>query len=347
MEITASSSCVVTEFFKYDATTMCCLCSTSRQHRAYRTKLLVKALLKTILLFRGMALPRQSHPLVIPLLAHSCKQAVKGFLRREVQHQKEHLVPFHLPSTQVVAGKHASIKDVLYNHLRLQRSWSWTTPPQCHCGRLHLHHPELRVVQGHVASPVRLPSVSRRLRHILGFSAATQVSPSLQHYISTTSSTVKQWMVRNGLNNYDPQAWHHFVASQWNLHSQFAWTTVKKRDLVYLRQLQGFVIHGRDHAINEIFIFCPYINWKVVKATFGDQQVYRSITLSPMQTQQYLLQQSRQGWLRFYFWGRTSSSSSSLPIAYILLKKRKTSKQHDRLSVTNISSLPSSFVPQL
>ena len=87
-------------------------------------------------------------------------------------------------------------------------------------------------VQGHIASPARLLSVSRRLRHILGFSAATQVSPSLQHYTSTTSSIVKQWMVRNGLNNYDPQAWHHFVASQWNLHNQFAWTTVKQKDLM-------------------------------------------------------------------------------------------------------------------
>ena len=43
-------------------------------------------------------------------------------------------------------------------------------------------------VQGHIASPARLLSVSRRLRHILGFSAATQVSPSLQHYTSDSIS---------------------------------------------------------------------------------------------------------------------------------------------------------------
>ena len=131
-------------------------------------------------------------------------------------------------------------------------------------------------------------------------------------------------MVGNGLNNFDSHVWDTFVASQWSLHNQFAWTMVKHKDLKFLRQLlQGFVIHGRDHAINEIFIFCPFMYWKVVKATFGDQQVYRSITFSPIQTQQYLLQQSKQGWLRFYSWGRSSSSSCSLPIAYVLLKQKK------------------------
>ena len=84
---------------------------------------------------------------------------------------------------------------------------------------------------------------------------------------------------------------------------------------MFLRQLlRGFVVHGRDHAINEMFMFCPLMYWQVVKATFGDQQVYRSV--SPMQTEQFLLQQSQQGWLKR---GRTTSSSS-LPIAYVLLR---------------------------
>ena len=262
----------------------------------------VKALLRKSLQFRGMALPRHSKPLVIPLLAHpSFKQAVKRFLHQQLE----------------------SIKDVLYNHLRLQRSWSWTTSPECSCGQLYANHADLQVIQGHVTSPARLLNVSRRLRQILSFSAATQVSPSLQYYTSTTSSNVKQWMARNGLNTYDPATWDQFIMSQWELHNQFAWTTVKKKDRMYLRQLlQGFVVHGRDHAVTEIFIFCPYIHWKVVRATFGEQQVHRSVTMTPTQTQQYLLQLSKQGWLRHYSWGR-SSSSSSLPIAYILLKQKK------------------------
>ena len=164
---------------------------------------------------------------------------------------------------------------------------------------------------------------SRRLREILRFSAATEVSPTFRHYLSTTSCSVKQWMSRDGLNSYDSKEWDKFATSQWQLHVQSAWTTVKKKDLMYLRQvLRGFVVHGRGHAINEMFIFCPLMYWKVVRATVRDQQVYKAFTMSPMQTEQRLLQQSKQSWLKRYSWGR-SSSKSSLPIAYILLKQKK------------------------
>ena len=110
---------------------------------------------------------------------------------------------------------------------------------------------------------------------------------------------------------------------QWELHVQSAWTTGKKKDLMYLRQLlRGFVVHGREHAINELFILCPFMCWKVVRSTFGDQQVCRSIKMFPMQAEQFLLQQCKQGWLKRYSWG-CSSMSSLLPIAYILLKQKK------------------------
>ena len=130
-------------------------------------------------------------------------------------------------------------------------------------------------------------------------------------------------MGQNGLNNFDSWEWDTFIRLQWTLHVQSAWTTVKKKDLMYLRQLlRGFVVHGRDHAINEIFIFGLFMYWKVVRATFGDQQVYKASTVSPMQSQQFLLQQSKQGWLKRYSWG-CSSLKSSLPVAYILLKQKK------------------------
>ena len=128
----------------------------------------IEALLKPVLQFRGMAFPRQCKPLVIPLLAHpGFKQAVIGFLREQIKNCRDHLAPFHLPSTQVVAGKTESIKDVLYNRLYMPRSRSWTAPPQCTCGALLAKHSDLQVVQGHVASPARLLNISRRLRNIL------------------------------------------------------------------------------------------------------------------------------------------------------------------------------------
>ena len=112
----------------------------------------VKSLLVQVLKFRQLAVPKQRKPLVIPLLAHtSFKQSVRTFLRDQIRLNKEFLIPFHLPSVQVVAGKRQSMKDLLYNHLQVQRSWSWSTPPSCSCKSLLHQHPELHLAQGHIA----------------------------------------------------------------------------------------------------------------------------------------------------------------------------------------------------
>ena len=232
----------------------------------------VVSLIKKVIEFRGLATPKQQRPLVIPMLAHSSyKQAVEAFIRNQIHAHKELLVPFHLPSVQVVAGKLPSMKDLLYKPLQVQTTWSWTTPPRCLCGALHLRrHPDVLLAQDHVASPLKKLNVSRRLRHILSFSANSQVSPSFEDYKVNTSVKVQQWMHQNGINCYNPTDWSNFITEQWPLHSQSAWVLVKKKDIMFLKQLlRGFVVHGRDHAINEMFIFCPFMYWKVVRATLG------------------------------------------------------------------------------
>ena len=106
------------------------------------------------------------------------------------------------------------------------------------------------------------------------------------------------------------------------------------------------MVRGRDHAITEVFIFGPFMYWKVVRSTFGDQQVCRSITMPPMQAEQFLLQQFKQGWLKRYSWG-CSSMASSLPTAYILLKQKKELQvARPIISYKFYSSLPSSFGQQ-
>ena len=58
----------------------------------------------------------------------------------------------------------------------MQKSWSWTTPPQSPYKRFVQEHPNFRAVHGHVASPAYLLNVSRRLREILTYSVFTEVS---------------------------------------------------------------------------------------------------------------------------------------------------------------------------
>ena len=216
-----------------------------------------KALLKQVLQFRALALPRQCRPLIIQMLAHTgFKTAVKTFLRQQMVGSKAFLVPFHLPSTQVVAGKAESIKDILYNHLRLQKSWSWTIPPMCPCSNFCVQHPQLQKAHGHIASPARLLNISTRLCEVLRHSASTEVPPSFRQYLNSTSTKIQQWMHNNGLNNFKVKDWQQFIGEQWQYHVLAAWVTVKSKDLKFLRSLlQDFLVHGRDHAINEIFFF--------------------------------------------------------------------------------------------
>ena len=181
-----------------------------------------KALLRQVLQFRGLAFPRQCKPLVIQMLAHTgFKTAVKTFLRQQMVGSKAFLVPFHLPSSQVVAVKAESIKDILYNHLRLQKSWPWTIPPMCPCSNFCVQQPELHKTHGHIASPASLLNISTRLREVLRHSASTEVSPSFRQYLDSTSIKIQQWMHNNGLNNFKVEDWQQFLGEQW-LSSFFA-----------------------------------------------------------------------------------------------------------------------------
>ena len=77
-------------------------------------------------------------------------------------------------------------------------------------------------------------------------------------------------MHNNGLNNFKVEDWHQFIGEPWKSHVLAAWVTVKSKDLKFLRfLLQDFLVHGRDHAINEIFIFCPYMYWKILRNTLA------------------------------------------------------------------------------
>ena len=129
---------------------------------------LVRSLVRQALEFRGAALPRSPRPLVLPLLAHpEFTRNVRKHLQALIAKNKEFLVPLHLPNPTCIAGKHADLRKLIYNHRPALRTWTWHEPPQCPCHQLLERHTELRRVNGHIASPARLLAVSSRLRHIL------------------------------------------------------------------------------------------------------------------------------------------------------------------------------------
>ena len=80
-------------------------------------------------------------------------------------------------------------------------------------------------------------------------------------------------------------------------------------------------MQGRDHAPDDLRVFCPSFYWQALKNTFGDTKVYSSSLLSPAQAQAFLQSKASQKRLKPYRWG--ISKNSTIPISYVLLKKKK------------------------
>ena len=284
----------------------------------------VRAKLRRCLRFRNLPIPGLAKPLCIPFLAHNAfKRNVRSWILQNTQRYKDFLVPFHLPSKTVVAGKHCSFRSVLYKNIAMAESWTWDTPPTCRCPHWMRKHPHLQTVDGHVASPAHLLSVSARLQQYLRYSADSQTFPKKMNYIHETWKSVKQWCIHYGLFDVTFQMWSDFVEQQRPLHVQESFLALKYKDVLFLRNiLDGFFVHGRDHAITHTHVFCPLFAWTVYKATFGDQQVYEMLGLNASQAGVYLEESCRAPFLKKYSWG-INLRTSSIPIAYLLLKRKK------------------------
>ena len=84
----------------------------------------VRSVLRRILTFRQCAIPRGPRPLVPPLLAHeSFQTTVEQWRSQIIINSKDYMIPFHLPHKKCVAGKHRSLRDVIYNNIAVVEQW--------------------------------------------------------------------------------------------------------------------------------------------------------------------------------------------------------------------------------
>ena len=161
----------------------------------------VRAIIRRILQFRQCAAPRSPRPLVLPLLARQpFQQSIEQWISDIIQVSKDYMIPFHLPHKKCVAGKHRSLRDVIYNNISMAESWTWDSPPSCNCSLLRQQHPRAKFIDGHLASPLSMMSFSRRLQHLLQYSMDSRLFPNLQHYLSIASSL--QWTMSSGINAF-------------------------------------------------------------------------------------------------------------------------------------------------
>ena len=238
------------------------------------------------------------------------------------------LIPFHLPPRHVVSAAHSSMGTFLTNHRKMMAEFSWDTPPPCSCSSFREKHPNIGGVnhpedgRWHVASPLDALHVSKRLRFLLGTSAKTLVYPALSSYIEETWAEVQHWAQRHSVPNVNYEDWRNFVRDQWSQHVVSSRTPLSFDDIKYIKSvLTGFVVQGRDHAPNHLHIFCPLLYWRILKSTFGDEEVYTRSLLTPNQAQDFLATMTRKPWLKPYRWG--VQEAAKLPCSYLLLKQKK------------------------
>ena len=86
------------------------------------------------------------------------------------------------------------------------------------------------------------------------------------------------------------------MTEQWQLHHPESQYLLSMQDVKFIISVvRGFVVQGRDHAPDDLRVFCPNFYWQVLKNTFGDTKVYSSSLLSPAQAQAFLQSKAYNG----------------------------------------------------
>ena len=172
----------------------------------------------------------------------------------------------------------------------------------------------------------------------------SQLFPNLHHYISRTWPVINRWLRHHNIFTVDYEQWRHFVLQEWPQHKSESFHLLKHKDATFLSEsLSGLFIHGRDHAITHGHAFCQRLAWETYKATFGDTNVYEQLPMQPSQAEAFLRSTTSRMFLRRYKWG-VNLRTSSLPIAYILLKQKKDFKAARPIISYVTFCMPSFFV---
>ena len=151
----------------------------------------------------------------------------------------------------------------------MMEEFDWDIPPTCTCRKFQERHPEVQMVKHpsdesqHVATRPCCLTFSARLKYSTGVSAKTQVYPKFQDYLESTGAQLTKWAQRNHVGGLKPQDWEQLITEQWKLHypeSQYLPSTQDVKSIV----VRGFVVQGRDHAPDDLHVFCPHFYWQVL-----------------------------------------------------------------------------------
>ena len=114
-------------------------------------------------------------------------------------------LPCHIPSTALVAKSHPKIKDVLFSCRQVLQQWDPHVDPTtagivCRCSEILRRHPQLTVVEGHVASSATLLHLPEFLGQVAQSSCGNTVFMSAKdHWKTFHAAALRLFLVRQNV----------------------------------------------------------------------------------------------------------------------------------------------------
>ena len=226
-----------------------------------------KKRLRAVLEIRGLGVPRLAKPLCLPLLANKMfKKNVEAWIVKIRKLVAEKALPFHLPTKQVVEKRHTPVGNRLFNF----RGWMKRFSRQpcadfCRCHMVLQKHPGLLQVEGHVASPAALMSVSKHLKRLLSFSAGSCFFPRMNAYRVQSLKEIQKWAAHHHLPVEVVEVeWGRLLEKELPAHAKSVTGRFSVADVLRVcQEMEHLVCHCRDHAYQQVMVFCPQLYKKV------------------------------------------------------------------------------------
>ena len=290
-----------------------------------------RSVIKSAMIFRKLSIPKSNLPFSIPFLSHDgFTRSLKLFLRSLIITYKAHGIPFHLASSSPRETSHQQLGKRLFNFNSWMNQVDDTCPQQswCQCRSILRRHPNLELVDGHIASSASKLSVSAHLMPILTANQTSTFFPAKRFYVDNSVETFRRWLIHHGLPQHLTSRWLSFVDQEWPHHCKHLadHTCFSAQDVFQLlRELPvNLVRHNADKEASHLMVYCPMLYCNVFKSTWEDENVFAPLRMSPAEAvPMFLSMVPTRFWLR-YKWG--ISVRGTAPYGYGFLKRKKSFK---------------------
>jgi hypothetical protein len=233
--------------------------------------------------YRGGTLPQLARPLCAPFMAHETYSAnLRRLMREYIRAEIHSTVPFHVPKTTVVFGRHRRVSETIFNFRKHTEDWAKGTDPACQCCLLRKYAPDSDVFDGYIVakgSDLRHHLQPMQLQILQG-STKNTFFPAKHIMRKTFMMCFQRWARNNSLPttfvNLDK-----LFEEEWRAHSAATQDVFTFHDLQKIRQLLGDCVwHIEDHCSTAFRAYCPVIYHRALQGTFCTSSAFEAVPTS-------------------------------------------------------------------